>query len=91
MVIDPKTINLTPEQRQRLAELVERTGRPWQEILNEALQHAFQPNVTTNTTMDSKSFFDVLSQDGAIGAVKDELPTDSATNPTHMEGFGRDR
>lgn len=91
MAIDPGTINLTPEQQRRLAELSERTGRPWPEVLDEALQHVPSGNGSPAPTIGSRSFFDVLAQDGALGAVVDDLPTDLATNPKYMEGFGRAR
>ena len=37
MAIDPNDIKLTPRMREQLAELSERTGRPWPEILEEFL------------------------------------------------------
>jgi hypothetical protein len=91
MAIDPGTIHLTPEQQRRLAELAERAGRPWSEVLDEALRRARWSNGNTHAAEGSRSFFDVLAQDGAIGVVKEDLPTDVATNPKHMEGFGLDR
>lgn len=38
MAIDPTNITLDEGQRKRLAEMAERTGRPWGELLDEALQ-----------------------------------------------------
>ena len=38
MAIDPAEITLNESQRKRLAEMAERTGRPWSELLNEALR-----------------------------------------------------
>lgn len=37
MTFDPAEISLNESQRKRLAEMAERTGRPWSELLNEAL------------------------------------------------------
>ena len=39
----------------------------------------------------SVTVFDLLDQAGLIGCIKGEpgSPTDLATNPEHMEGFGR--
>ena len=38
MSTNPKEIHLSTEQRQRLAELSERTGRSWSDLLDDALQ-----------------------------------------------------
>ena len=37
MSIDPQEIHLSDEQRELLASHAERTGRPWDEVLREAL------------------------------------------------------
>jgi hypothetical protein len=89
MALDPKKIVLTPEQRQQLAELAERTGRPWAMVLSDALS-AYRLRNSENRPSTGRSFFDVMMEDGAIGVIKDGLPRDPATNPKHMEGFGRD-
>ena len=38
MAIDIREIELTEEQKRRIAELAEQTGRPWKEILDEQLE-----------------------------------------------------
>jgi hypothetical protein len=40
MAIDIQEIELTEEQKRRIAELAEETGRPWKEILDEQLAEA---------------------------------------------------
>ena len=39
MSMNPQEIHLSPEQRRRLVELSEQTGRSWSELLDDALQH----------------------------------------------------
>lgn len=38
MPIDPQQIQLSDQQRKQLAETAEKTGRPWDELLNDALR-----------------------------------------------------
>jgi hypothetical protein len=45
MSIDFREIELTHEQKRRVAELAERTGRPWREVLDQHL--SIQPDVAT--------------------------------------------
>ncbi len=40
MAVDIREIELTEEQKRRIAELAEETGRPWKEILDEQLADA---------------------------------------------------
>ena len=89
MAINPKAIELTPEQRQQLADLADRAGRTWEEILSQALS-AYRPRNSAKPPTSRRSFYDVMMEDGAIGIIKDGLPHDLSTNPQHMEGFGCD-
>lgn len=96
MVIDPAQIDLTQEQRQRLALLAERTGKDWTELVDELLDAVpaalkSQPVVKgpTNGRTAEKSLFDVLTERGILGCF--DGPTDLSTNPKHMEGFGESR
>lgn len=96
MAIDPAQIDLTAEQRQRLALLVEQTGRGWTELVDQhldaapvALQTTASGPTPQNGNTGQFSLFDVLSERGILGCF--EGPTDLSTNPKHMEGFGESR
>lgn len=89
MGINPKAIELTSEQQQRLADLADRSGQSWEEVFSEALS-AYRPRNGGQLSASGRSFYDVMMEDGAIGVIKDGLPRDLSTNPQHMEGFGRD-
>jgi len=88
MAIDPADITLSPQQRQALARLAEQTGKSHAELIDELLA-----NAALSTTPDSpevvtdKSLYEVLSERGMLGCF--DGPTDLATNPRHMEGFGK--
>lgn len=41
MSTNPQEMQLSAEQRQRLVKLSEQTGRPWSELLDDALQNIF--------------------------------------------------
>ncbi len=71
-----------------LAEVSERTGKPWEEVLHEALRqvgHAAGPSSPNGNKIES--LFDRLSRHGLIGCL-DGGREDLSTNPAHMEGFG---
>lgn len=88
MAIDPSDITLSPQQRQALARLAEQTGKPYTELIDELLAKAELPNMAEAPEVESeKSLYDVLSERGMLGCF--DGPTDLATNPRHMEGFGR--
>lgn len=89
MVIDPNNIELSPEQKRQLADFSERTGRPWDQVLSEALT-SFCPKNGPRHPDAARSFYDVMKEDGAIGVVRGGLPQDLSTNPKHLEGFGCD-
>lgn len=87
MTVDPNQINLDESQRRRLAELSEHEGRPWNEVLSEALGMYRVAKGREVSEVAGRSFYDVMEEDGVIGIVKD-APEDLSTNPRHMEGFG---
>ena len=89
MTIDPRQIELTPEQQRALAELSEQAGRPWPDVLRDALRLA-APRQERPVARSNRSFYDAMMEDGAIGVATEELPHDLATNPMHMESFGCD-
>jgi len=80
-------IELTPEQKQRIADAADRVGRPWPEVLESALRRFIDTSVSRRPDSGTKSFYDVMLEDGVIGIVKD-APPDLSTNPKYMEGFG---
>ncbi|HSR66984.1 MAG TPA: hypothetical protein VLU25_03495 [Acidobacteriota bacterium] len=89
MAINPKAIELTPEQRKQLAEAAERAGRSWEEVFSEAIS-AYRPGSDVSFRLTGRSVYEAMVEDGAIGVVKEGLPHDLATNPEHMKGFGSD-
>ena len=82
MAIDPNEIKLTPEQRKYVAQRAEEKGMPWPELLNELLPASIPGN-----NANGESAFDVATRLGLIG-ISNDSPSDLATNPIHMEGFG---
>ncbi len=87
MSISPEQIALSPEQKQFLVRLAEQTGKPWDEVLNEALA-GYRPAVAPANGDEEESFFDAATRLGLIGCVKGG-PPDLSTNPKYMEGFGK--
>ena len=96
-MVDPGQIELTPEQRNRLALLAEQTGRDWTELVDELLDAIpFAPSLPPATASETngerlreRTLYDVLSERGILGCF--DGPTDLSTNPKHMEGFGEPR
>jgi hypothetical protein len=84
MSVDPKAIALTDAQRRALAELSDKTGKPWAVVFSEALS-TYRPKVDGNGT-SGESFSDAASRLGLVGCI--EGPQDLSTNPAYMEGFG---
>ncbi len=88
MVLDLGRIELSPEQKQQLAELAKQSGKPWPLLLVEVLR-AYRPrHSATKVTPSGKSFYDAIAEDRVIGIVEEALHTDVATNPKYREGFG---
>jgi hypothetical protein len=95
MSINPADIDLTPEQRVRLAELAEKAGKQWNVIVDELLDaapRALQSQSAANANGESlmvRTLYDVLLERGILGCF--DGPSDLSTNPEHMEGFGESR
>jgi len=87
MSLDPATITLTVRQREELARLAAVTGKPWSEILTEAL-NTYRGQVNENGSTGDETPFEKATRLGLIGGVSTEF-SDLATNPRHMEGFGQ--
>lgn len=87
MSISPDQIILTAEQKARLARIAEQTGRPWEEVLEEALA-AYRANHRWPEANGGESFYDAAARLGLIACVSGG-PPDLSTNPKYMEGFGK--
>jgi len=87
MSIDPAQIHLDREHQKRLAELAEKTGRPWSDVLTEALSEYRRTHSAEENGGSEESFYDAAARLGLIGCVKGR-PSDLSSNPRHMEGFG---
>jgi hypothetical protein len=74
---------LSPEQLATLRRQLDQLDQPGARVKPEAT--ARKPGKAASVTV-----FDLLERDGLIGCIKGEpdSPTDLATNPKHMEGFG---
>jgi hypothetical protein len=84
MSVDPKTISLSDAQRRVLAELSDKSGKPWPEVFTEALS-TYRPKPATNGNA-AESFSAAAERPGLVGCV--EGPADLSTNANYMEGFG---
>lgn len=84
MSVDPKTIALTEAQKRALAELSDKTGKPWADVFTEALSE-YRPKAGGNGK-NGESFSAAAARLGLIGCI--EGPADLSTNPAYMEGFG---
>lgn len=82
MSIDPSQIHLTPDQQAFIARQSALTGMPWRELLDQ-----FVPT-TISRSPDAESALDMAYRLGLMGAC-DGDPPDLASNPDHLDGFGR--
>ena len=96
MSIDPAQIELTARQRQRLAQLAAERGCDYRDLVDELLFGPAEPAVAPSSTVhveddftEQPSLYNELAKRGILGCF--DGPTDLATNPKHMEGFGRGR
>ena len=86
MATSPDEIKLTDQQQRQLAILADLAGKPWAEVLGEALTRYQSIQLATENRGD-ESFYDRAKRLGLIGCVEGG-PPDLSTNPKHMEGFG---
>jgi hypothetical protein len=82
-------VELTADQKCRIAEAADRLGQPWRDVLERALRQVPAGAGQPDRPPAKKSFYDALNEDGVIG-ILDDAPEDLSTNPAYMEGFGRD-
>lgn len=73
------------ELHSKLDEIVARTGKAPEIILDEAL--TIYASRTIDDQQQTESFYDAAMRSGMIGCVEGG-PPDLATNPKYMEGFG---
>ncbi len=90
MIIDPREIELTAEQRAELASLAATTGKPWSEVLRSALNRYRAEAVVPSPPLAGESFLAAATRLGLVGCVKGG-PPDLSTNPQYMAGFGESR
>jgi hypothetical protein len=89
MSIDFQQIQLGDDERKLLAALADQTGKPWGEILREALSLFRSKTVPRDENgNEGRSLYDALMGRGLIGCL--DGPADLSTNPKYMEGFGRE-
>ena len=69
-----------------LARLAAQSGRPWNEVFQEALS-AFERNSQSANGAGAETVYAAMVRLGLLGCVTD-APEDLSTNPKHMEGFG---
>lgn len=84
MSVDPKTIALTEAQKRALAEVSDKTGKPWPDVFSEALS-SYRPRNEENGK-NGESFSAAAARLGLVGCI--EGPADLSTNSAYMEGFG---
>ncbi len=83
----PEPFTFTPELHLKLDEIVARTGKAPEAVLDEALTSYARR--TIDEREHTESFYDAAMRSGLIGCVEGG-PPDLATNPKYMEGFGLD-
>jgi hypothetical protein len=89
MATDPRQIQLTPEQQRQVASLADQSGKPWPDLLAEALS-LHVPTAGDSQVNGTESLYDALKADGYLAAAIGG-PHDKSTNPKYMEGFGQSR
>jgi hypothetical protein len=68
MSVDPKTISLSDAQRRALAELSDKSGKPWPEIFSDALT-TYRPKREANGR-NGESFGEATERLGLVGCPK---------------------
>jgi len=96
MAIDPAQIELSTAQKEQLARIADLKGKDYSTVVDELLSSAVFPiqNGTRERATeveddftDEPSLYNELARRGILGCF--DGPTDLATNPKHMEGFGK--
>ena len=79
-------IQLTPQQREMLLKLAAQSGRPWEDVLDQALSSMERSSGPANGA-PTETVQAALVRLGLLGCIAD-APADLSTNPRHMAGFG---
>jgi hypothetical protein len=88
MATDITQIQLTDAERRLVYELAQRTGKPWTDVLAEALrQYRQKVSASTNDLPASESWYERLWRHGHVASLRGGQ-MDLSTNSAHLEGFG---
>src|SRR4051794_16430161 len=87
MAIDPRQIELTPAQRQQIADLAERRGKTPGDVLDELLAPASVLGHNGDDDTVGESAHDLGKRLGLYAALESG-PSDLSSNRKYMEGFG---
>ena len=77
------SVRIPKELQQRLSRAAKKAGKSESEIVRAAIEDYCAAE------SPGPSAYDLFKKAGLIGVAKN-LPSDLATNPKYMEGFGRD-
>lgn len=94
MALDITQIQLTDSERLMLAEASERAGKPWEEVLYEALRQygngiPRERDGSERNGDEEDTVYAAMKRLNLLGCLT-ECPADLSTNPDYMEGFGED-
>lgn len=83
----PITIEVTPDQKQKIERLAERKGLSPEAVVRAAIDHELETTSPNGNEEDvqSGSFLDGIEH--LVGSV--DGPSDLSSNSGHMEGYGR--
>jgi len=84
MATNPREIELDEDDRNMLAQAADAVGKPWRQLLRQAVSHYLPPR---SPRLKCESALEVAQQLGLVGCAAD-MPQDLSTNPKYMEGFG---
>lgn len=89
MLTDPTQIQLSSDQQAELASLSALTGKPWTDVLREALMTYRREGASDlHEPPAGEAFLAAATRLGLIGRLQGG-PSDLSSNPIHMEGFGQ--
>jgi hypothetical protein len=78
-------IRLTADQQAALSKLAAQSGKPWEEVFQEALAW-YERNTQASNGEPQETVYAAMVRLGLLGCVAG--PPDLSTNPSYMEGFG---